>query len=170
MEGVQSFSIELKTLFEEDQQDRKIGVWETDPSRDQHRLGRVLELMSEGNITLPEDCYRAALVLQHGNAVEHFIAAQQLARRAFDEGYSSKEGEPDPLWLSAAAEDRALVAQGLPQKYGTQYSRFEDGTWSFSTDIDPNISDEERRKMHVPSLAEAQRKLQEYQRAEKVNF
>jgi hypothetical protein len=157
---------ELEVLYNEDQDDRANGVWEEGPERDHQRLVRVLDLLQAGHIQDPADCLHAAMILQHGSNTEHFKAAQQLARRSVDAGYVPKEGEPDPLWLIAVAEDRALVSQGLPQKYGTQYTRFEDGTWSFSTNIDPIVTDEERARMHVPTLDEARKKLRAFQDGE----
>ncbi|MBC7978469.1 MAG: hypothetical protein H7138_26080 [Myxococcales bacterium] len=66
------------------------------------------------------------------------------------------EREPDSdeaRWLAAAAEDRKLKHEGKPQKHGTQFALV--GGRRVLWNIDPAITDAERERWSVPSLAEA---------------
>jgi hypothetical protein len=88
------------------------------------------------------------MVFQHGERLEHFWRAHELALKA------AELGHPQPArWLAAAAYDRWLMCQGQPQKYGTQYIA-EEVYWKLS-DIDPATTDTERAAWGVPPLAKA---------------
>jgi hypothetical protein len=154
---------ELARLFQEDQGDRRgmtnatSADWEALGRRDAERRRRVDRILAEGGAKVADDYYHAAMVFQHGTAVEDYDRAHQLALKAV---------ELDPAhdrarWLAAAAKDRSLVRQGKPQLYGTQMQR-QDGRWGIF-DIDPSVTDAERSKWLVPPLADAKR------RAERMN-
>jgi transposase len=64
----------------------------------------------------PEDYFHAAMVFQHGETLDDFWRAHELAKRG------AELGHPNCRWLTAAAYDRWLMNQGKPQKYGTQYT------------------------------------------------
>lgn len=151
---------ELRLMADEDQRMRRAG--DTDPQAQfdadqRHRL-RVLELLAEGRILLPEDKMRAALLLQHTNAVfcdgqlkseslENYLLAHFLARSA------ALEGHRPARRMAAAAIDRYLVFSGKPQKYGTQYRFDEKAGKEVLLEIDPATTDAERAEWDVEPLA-----------------
>ncbi len=106
---------ELLALFVEDQEDRKGDLPAELPERDRKRRRRVDELIATGALTEPEDYFHAAMVFQHGETLDDYWRAHELARKGADLGHRGAR------WLAAAAYDRWLLRQGRPQKYGTQY-------------------------------------------------
>jgi hypothetical protein len=146
---------ELAQLYDEDQADRTGGAYETiDWSkvtpRDRARRKRVDEIIAAGGAKVADDYYHAAMVYQHGESPDEIQRAHDLAVKAV---------ELDPKhdaakWLAAAAEDRKLMYENKPQKWGTQFKKI-DGKWVL-WQVDPTITDEQRDAWNVPSLAEAQ--------------
>lgn len=114
-------STELRALYEADQSDRQFSTpptpeqWEEITARDAQRQARVYELLRAGNLTVAEDFYHAAMVLQHGDGSEPILMAHVLATAA------AYMGDDRGLWLSAAALDRYLHRTRMPQRFGTQY-------------------------------------------------
>src|SRR5262245_5201520 len=136
---------ELRTIFEQDQADRQGELHPEVGQRDRARRARVEELIAADELQTPEDYFHAAMVFQHGERLEHFLRAHELALKA------AELGDPQPArWLAAPAYDRWLIYQGQRQKYGTQYIA-EDGCWKL-WDTDPTTTDEERAAWDVPSL------------------
>jgi hypothetical protein len=150
---------ELHALYLADQEDRKPGPggidWGAVAARDRERLHRVREIVAaRADELAPDDLYHAAMVLQHGEARADFALAHELARRAAERDAD----HPHARWLAAAALDRALVAAGEPQRYGTQ-SIVENGRWVLAP-VDPAVSDEERAAWDVPPLAESRARVE----------
>jgi len=102
-------------------------------------------MVSAGLIRTAADHLHAAFVFQHGPDVDDAARALDHARRAIELGH------PLARWVAAAAEDRWLMRQGRPQRYGTQL-RLVDDRWEM-WEVDPTVTDEERAAMDVPSLA-----------------
>jgi len=155
---------ELQALFEQDQADRSVFFEQLDHEqrqqvlqRDRARRQRVEELVGSEALQAPEDYFHAAMVFQHGETLEHFWRAHELARRG------EELGHPTCRWLTAAAYDRWLMNQGKPQKYGTQYTSRDDEPYRL-WDVDPSTTDEERAAWDVPPLAEALRQAEEHTR------
>lgn len=117
--------------------------------RDAARLARVEALLQDGALRSAADCLHAAFIFQQGTRLEHYWQAHELAMQAVELGHG-----PPAHWLTAAAYDRWLMHQGLPQKFGTQY-RLAGGAWVLHQ-VDPTTSDAERARWDVPSLAEAE--------------
>ncbi|MCM2270022.1 MAG: hypothetical protein NDJ75_07965 [Thermoanaerobaculia bacterium] len=144
---------ELLAVYEEDQRDRSPGPggidWQQVAPRDRERLRRVREILAADVPLTPDDRYHAAIVLQHGETREDYELAHELARRAAEEDAD----HPHARWLAAAALDRALVADGRPQRYGTQSVR-EGDRWVLAP-VDPAVTDAERDAWDVPPLAES---------------
>ncbi|MBO0777659.1 MAG: hypothetical protein J2P37_02420 [Ktedonobacteraceae bacterium] len=69
-----------------------------------------------------EDYFHAAMIFQHGERLEDYWQAHELAKQAVAQGY-----RPAACWFVAASYDRWLMHQGKPQKYGTQYRVDADG-------------------------------------------
>lgn len=145
----------LISVFAEDQADR-VGTAPAEgrPDRDRARRAKVMRLLGSGHVRSPRDYYNAAMVLQHSHLVEHFHLGHVLARLSALAGYGPAK------WLAAAAMDRWLMHQGLPQHYGTQY--VEDGDGFRLWDVEPGTTDEERAEWNVPPLGEAVRMAAEF--------
>ncbi|WP_459801894.1 hypothetical protein [Herbidospora sp. RD11066] len=135
----------LIRLFAEDQADRAGGeLADGHLDRDLARRSKAMRLLGSGHVRSPRDYYNVAVVLQHSGLVEHHHLAHVLARLSALAGYGPSK------WLAAAAMDRWLMDQGLPQHYGTQY--VEDVTGFRLWDVDPATTDEERAEWNVPPL------------------
>lgn len=139
---------ELAQIFADDQADRRGEAPPDIIARDRERLARVTALFDAGAIRSPADHLMAAFVFQHGDRLEHYWQAHELALQAVELGHG-----PPARWLAAAAYDRWLMHQSLPQKFGTQYHAVE-GRWDLY-EVDPATSDEERARWDVPPLREA---------------
>ncbi|MFL5695887.1 MAG: hypothetical protein ACJ797_02140 [Ktedonobacteraceae bacterium] len=155
---------ELQALFEEDQTDRRVFFEQLDHEqlqqvlqRDRARRQRVEELVGNEMLQAPEDYFHAAMVFQHGERLDDFWGAHELARRG------AELGHPDCRWLTAAAYDRWLMNQGKVQKYGTQYTSRDNESYRL-WEVDPTTTDEERAAWDVPPLAEALQKAEELTR------
>jgi len=138
----------LAELYAADQDVRTKGrLDQAAVAADRDRRDEVLALLGDGAVRTPADFHRAAMVFQHGTGPSHFHLAFELARR------SAQHGNPRTRWLAAAAMDRWLMNQGLPQKFGTQF--FDGGRGLELYDVDRGTSDEEREAWNVPTLAAA---------------
>ena len=144
---------ELRELFEADQLDRREGGdIDAIGRRDRERRQRAAELFEAGVVVEADDFFHIAMLFQHGDSLEDWQRAHELALRAHQLGHAGA------AWLAAAAYDRWLVNQGRPQKFGTQF-RWDDEKqrWTLG-DIEPETTDEERARWNVPSLAESERR------------
>jgi hypothetical protein len=112
---------ELRTLYEEDQADRRFErppsdeEWEAISARDTQRQARVYELLKGDRLSVAEDFYYAGMILQHRDTAEDVLLAHILATAA---GFL---GDERGFWLSAASLDRYLLRTRRPQRLGTQY-------------------------------------------------
>jgi len=145
---------ELLRLYQEDQSDRKPPAgksieWSVVAPRDHARLARVKELYSQNKLQTGGDYYHAAMVLQHAEAPEDYLLGHELCVVAISKGNSEAK------WLAAASEDRFLMNIDRPQRFGTQF-RTEGANTPFKLyKMDSGVTDELRRALNVPSLAEA---------------
>lgn len=145
---------ELYEIYQGDQGDRRDPDidWSGVAERDGQRHQRVLEIVAAGEARVADDWFYAAMVMQHGHALEDYQRAHEWALEAI-------ELDPDhgtARWLAAAAKDRWLVNQGKPQRYGTQFVSVED-QWVLY-EVDPEVTDEERAQWGVPPLQESQQR------------
>jgi hypothetical protein len=155
---------ELQALYEQDQAERSIFFEQLDHEqlqqvlqRDRVRRQRVEELVGSEALQDPEDYFHAAMVFQHGETLDDFWRAYELANRG------AQLGHPNCRWLTAAAYDRGLMNQGKPQKYGTQYTSRDDKPYRL-WDVDPTTTNEERAAWDVPPLTEALQQAEEHTR------
>jgi len=108
-------------MYRADQSDREFTSpptaedWAGISSRDAERLRRVHELLKGNNLSIAEDFYHAAMILQHGDESEDVLLAHILSTAA---GFM---GDERGYWLSAASLDRYLLRTRMPQRLGTQY-------------------------------------------------
>src|SRR5215471_14529068 len=152
---------ELQALYEQGQADRGVFFEQVDHEqlqqvreRDRARRRRVEELVRSEALQAREDYFHAAMVFQHGETLDDYWQAHELAKRG------AELGHPNCRWLAAAAYDRWLMNQGKPQKYGTQYIFDGDEPYRLG-DYDPTTTDEERAAWNVPPLAEALKQAEE---------
>lgn len=113
------------------------------------RLPRVAELLEAKAATTADDLFHAALIYYRSDTEADAGRAHELAIAGLERAPDSDELK----WLAAAAEDRQLRHDSKPQKYGTQIVTR--GAHYTLWNIDPGISDAERDRWSVVSLAEA---------------
>jgi len=139
---------ELRAIYEADQADREGNrMADGTAARDRDRERRVAELLAAGEVVDGTDHFYAAQVFQHGQTLNSYRRARELALRAAELGHRPARR------LAAAALDRLLIHQGKPQKYGTQYW-MPAGELLF-VEVDPATTDEERAEWDVAPLAAA---------------
>jgi hypothetical protein len=85
------------------------------------------------------------MVFQHGDEIEDHDRVHQWCLKA---------GDDDAQWLAAVTKDRWLMHQGKPQLYGALFRKVEI-LWEAS------VTDEERAKWNVPTLAESKERADE---------
>jgi len=127
----------------------------SDHSRTHQRsLDRVRSLAESGALEKPEDLFHAAAILSTSLDQADLELALELARRA------SARGEPRASVVEADLTDQLLIRAGAPQRYGTQVA------WSPVLEewilypVDPATTDDERRAMGLPGLAELRERAQ----------
>jgi hypothetical protein len=147
---------ELKSIYLADQADRGDDLLPGDiVQRDERRRRRVQEMLSSGDLQTGDDFFHAAMVFQHGHRLEDYRLAGDLARTAVELGQVGQAWWCSAAWLVAAAQDRWLMRQGKPQKYGTQFFRAGPHGPLELWEVDPATTDEERAALNVPPLAAA---------------
>jgi hypothetical protein len=149
---------ELKRLCDEDQSDRaspdrsgRSIDWSVVGPRDKARLARVKELYMQNRLHTGADYYRAALILQHGDLPDDFLLAHEFCIVALSKGFAEAK------WLAAASEDRFLENIGRPQRFGTQYKYVGPNKTVQLYIVDSGVTDNLRRELNVPSLADAKK-------------
>ena len=148
---------ELLKMYEADQGARQMENtdWGQLARADSARNVRVREMINQGKISSANDYYRSALIFQHGeDSLSYGMAVHQMRQAiALDTSIDK--------WLLAAAIDRDLMSRNKPQIYGTQFTKTgRDGKWVIYKMDTTQITDAERKKYHVPSLAA--QKVQEH--------
>lgn len=150
-------NLELYELYASDQEERSDPSridWALLGERDEVRRRRVDELLDGGVALSAQDLYWASMVHQHGGTQVDSERAHELAMQAL----AIDRYHGDALWLAAATADRVLWFAGKPQKFGTQIVRKE-GKYEVY-DVDPSVTDEERARWNVPTLAEARKRAE----------
>ena len=145
----------MARMFEEDQAARRSMPidWAMVGPMDKAHLAETLALVKSGALRTANDYYRAAMVMQHGTTLADFKLAFSLSQLGATLDPSNKMAK----WLSAASWDRILMSKGVPQWYGTQYRSPSPGAPAELYTIDASVvSDEERKALNVPTLAERQ--------------
>jgi hypothetical protein len=159
---LRTINAELAQITKEDQADRTPGVekidWEAVSKRDAARRARVYEIVKAGQLEASDDYFNAALVLQHGDKPEDYEMANKLAAKAAEIDPNNRSAK----WLAAAAKDRWLWATGKPQIYGTQFKKAQGSdTWTIDPIDEKAVTDEERTRQGVPTLAETRKRLEQ---------
>jgi hypothetical protein len=135
----------IQALCEADQADRgmvkgaPLRPWLEVKPRDAERRALITAAQARRALTSADDLACAALIFQHGESLADFEQAKAFASRAvaIDPGHTRARR------LVAQATDRALMQQGLPQKYGTQSYRNDAGVFE-KWPVDPTVTEAER--------------------------
>lgn len=148
---------ELIEIYEKDQNDRKTDDinWQEVGKRDSLRRIRVDKILSSNKIKTAKDYKNAAMVYQHGNDSTDYGKAVRLMKKAIQLDSTIDK------WLFAATTDRYLLSKGEPQIYGTQYHKMGDDPWKLAEIDTTKISDAERIKYGVETLAEQRAKVKQ---------
>jgi len=98
------------------------------------------------------------MVFQHGESADDI-------RLAFSMAWISAQMDPKKkdrsLWLSAAAWDRIMMREDMPQWYGTQYVADDNASAFRLYRLDETAAtDEERLRFKVPILSEAKKRVE----------
>lgn len=144
---------ELARLYREDQSDRtsKDGKpidWNAVDARDKTREKRVKELYAGNQLRTGADYYHVAMVLQHASTPEDYLLAHELCVVAIS------KGDERAKWLAAASEDRFLMVIDRPQRFATQFRSVGNSPMGLYQ-TDQGVTDELRRALNVPTLAQA---------------
>ncbi|MGS2765190.1 tetratricopeptide repeat protein [Sinomicrobium sp. M5D2P9] len=146
---------ELKEIYTADQIDRK--TIDPDPliimRNDSLRRIRVLQLLDSNKVKTSGDYKNAAMIFQHGRDSADYGMAVKLMKKAIALDSTTNK------WLLAAATDRYLLSKGKPQIFGTQYYKEGDTPWKLSEIDTTVITDEERIKFSVGTLAQLKEKV-----------
>lgn len=118
---------------------------------DAMRRGQTRALLAKGELRAAEDFRLAAMVFQHGSEPRDYLFAHTLALVAL------AKGDRSASWIAAASLDRYLLSVGRPQIFGNQFSP--DGALQEPLDREL-VSDELRRELGVPALAEQLEQMQ----------
>ena len=150
-----SNNIELIEIYKNDQSDRKTDNinWSIVYKKDSLRRKRVYELLDSNKIRTSKDYYNAAMVFQHGSDSIAYGMAVKLMRKSIELDSTVNK------WLLAAAIDRDLLSRNKPQIYGTQYKKMGDEPWKLGEIDTTQISDAERIKFGVKTLAQQREKV-----------
>lgn len=130
---------------------------------DHARLDQVRKLAAAGEIHHADDHFYAAMIFQHGDELEDFRTAHELARVAAEMGHERAR------WLAAAAYDRWLMHQGKAQRYGTQFIAMGGGALHL-WEVEETTTDEDRAEWGVPPLADALERVEGRIQAADVRF
>ncbi len=129
-----------------------------DMAGSRRRCQRVIDIYSAGHVSDGRDHFHAAWVMLCGETPGHFSMARMFARRA------TEIGEERAWTLRAMAWDRWLVANGQPQRFGTQIIK-QGGRWSLG-EVDPGVTDLDRALYAVPPLYVQRQSAEQLQRRE----
>ena len=144
----------LLELYNEDQRVRKSKDidWDSVAKQDGKRRKSVLAMIAAGKLHTSEDYYHAAMIFQHCESADEIRTAFSLAWMAITLDPSNDSAR----WLSAAAWDRIMMREEMPQWYGTQFSRSTpEGPWELYKIDESAVTDEERARMKVRPLQES---------------
>ena len=111
----------------------------------------VWKMVKHQELVTPRDFYFAGVILERGHALEDYALAYLLALHANNMGYENVPNTPHPLAVAASARDKWLLSMGQPQDFGTQKKLHSCGIIERQP-TNPNISDSERERFHVPRL------------------
>lgn len=145
----------IQQLKDADQSDRRGSIslsdWPEIQKRDAERRDALIALLRAGEVRTATDYYNAAMIMQHGETPEDIRMAHAFSAISASIDPSNRSAK----WLVAASWDRLLMRLKRPQWYGTQYVSDATGKWALHEVDETAVTDEDRRAMAAPTLAEA---------------
>jgi hypothetical protein len=147
----------LQALVDEDQADREHVPVPVEPARadrivahDRARRDAVRAMLAASGLRSAADYENAALIFQHGQNVDDYRLALSLATISA----TLEPGRAGARHLLGMTWDRLMLKLGKPQWYGTQVD-FNERTkqWELAPIDDAAVTDEERYRLDLPSLA-----------------
>jgi len=148
-------NLKLLELYQADQKDRdrvynSAAEVEELRQRDAQRKASLVEMISRGEVNTANDLYHAAVIFLHGHEPKDFLAGHRYAMIASINGHRAAR------WLAASSLDRFLMANGMPQIYGTQFEfNEEEGKYQLRLPIDDShILAFEKKFFNVPPVIE----------------
>lgn len=153
-------NLKLIELIESDQNERE--NFELDPKlvfkNDSLRREKVIYFEKNEKLKTAKDFYNASLIFQHGKDSTDYLKALNFMKKSIELDSTINKR------LFAAITDRYLLSVGKPQIYGTQFQKLGiDEPWVLGNIDTTKISDKERIKLGIGTLAEQRKK------AEKLN-
>jgi hypothetical protein len=120
--------------------------------RDEERLDAARKLDAKGRLCTPLAKWQAAWLMVQADDVDVLERAYTLAQE------SMKGGEKRGPWLTAYTFDTWRVAGGYRQTYGSQTRLDDNNRWCL-IEVEPDATDEERKKFGMPPITETYRKI-----------
>ena len=115
---------------------------------DRSRRVEVTRMIAAGELKTGADHWAASLVFQHGEGLEDFARARDLALKAV------RLGDLRGISMATLTWDRWLDQAGYQQRFGTQYRYDEKTGISTLLPVEPSVTDVERARWEVLPLAE----------------
>jgi hypothetical protein len=119
---------------------------------DAARRERTRALLDTGALKAADDFRLAALVFQHGTDPRDYLFAHTLALVAL------AKGDRGAAWIASASLDRYLQSVGQSQIFGAAFGPGGKSQGAFDRGL---VSDELRRELGVPALAEQEAQMQQ---------
>lgn len=150
---MQEVSTALLTMYQEalaDQAGRSLGNADV-LKADKDRVKTVHKYDSKGWLCSAHDQYHAGMILLQSRDRDD-------AHRAFELGqYAMEKHVPNGAWLTAYSFDQWQVAQGKPQRFGTQVRMDTHGMCLIT--VTDEVSDDDRALYKVPPLPDQYRRV-----------
>jgi hypothetical protein len=118
---------------------------------DMKRREQTHALISKGELRAAEDFRLAAMVYQHGSSPRDYLFAHTLAMIAMS------KGDRSAAWIASASLDRYLHSINQPQIFGSQFGFDGKSQGAFDAEL---LSDDLRRDLGIPTVAEQQAQMQ----------
>jgi hypothetical protein len=123
-------------------------------NRQTARIHEVREMVDEEQLETAEDHFLASLILVSSTERDDLLLAKGLGEKA------GELGDRRGLRVAAEAEDKLLLMEGRPQRWGTQVV-YQPILGSFRLEaVDSRTTDEEREATGVPPRAELERRVE----------
>ncbi|MDI6785935.1 MAG: hypothetical protein QMD92_04415 [bacterium] len=114
-------------------------------SLEKQSKSEILKLLKDKKLKTSDDFYRASFIFHHGYNFEDYMVAVSLS------SISHHLGEPWAKNFYAVALDRLLLNIGLPQHFGSQFSK-KNGEWQLEK-INDKTTDKERAEHGIEALS-----------------
>lgn len=135
--------------------------WQAIHAQDNQFYAAIRQMLAQGKIVTARDYRNAAAILLHGRNEKDFALAHALTVL----GLELAPENVDLRRYYASSWDGLMIAKGQKQWYATQYRQTERG-WEILP-YENIVNDQQRRELHVSTLAEMQQKVDRLNALEK---